>query len=77
MIFRRSFLFTFFIVFMSAAAFAAGYLTREWRDTSLTEFPILKEAHRILINNGLKQVPTSPNLEYGMIRGTVEAYDVP
>ena len=77
MIFRRSFLFTFFIVFMSAAAFAAGYLTREWRDASLTEFPILKEAYHILITNGLKQVPASPNLEYGMIRGMVEAYDDP
>jgi len=77
MIFRRSFLFTFIIVSMSAAAFAAGYLTREWRDASLIEFPILKESYNILIDNGLKQVPTSPNLEYGMIRGMVDAYDDP
>lgn len=77
MTFRRSFLFTFFIVSLSAATFVAGYLAREWRDASLTEFPVLKEAYNILIKNGLKQVSASPDLEYGMIRGMVAAYDDP
>ena len=77
MIFRRSFLLTFLIITLSAAVFAAGYLAREWRDLHQAEFPILQEAYQILTSNGLKQVPATPDLEYGMIRGMVSAYDDP
>lgn len=56
--------------------FFAGYYYRD--NQSLPHaFPILQQAHQILIDNAMKDIPADPALEYGMIRGMLEAYDDP
>jgi carboxyl-terminal processing protease len=77
MLFRRSFLITFLLVTMLAAAFGAGYLIRANQEAAQTHFPLLNEAYQVLETHGLKEIPRSPALEYGMIRGMVQAYDDP
>jgi carboxyl-terminal processing protease len=77
MLFRRSFLITFGALLLLSAAFASGYWFRANRETGLNRFPLLNAAFDILENNGLKSVPAHPVLEYGMIRGMLQAYDDP
>ena len=64
------------IVLMAASAFGAGYLYHAYQTTS-AEFPLLQEAYRIVQDHGLKEAPSGPGLEYGMIRGMLEAYADP
>jgi carboxyl-terminal processing protease len=77
MTFRRSFLISFTALLLLAASFAAGYLARDWSDPALGHFPVLDRAYRILVDHGLKDLPASQELEYGMIRGLLQAYDEP
>lgn len=65
------------VVICILMSFAAGYLVRDRIFPEKTEFPILSQAHKILINNGIDPPPTDPSLEYGMIRGMVAAYGDP
>jgi carboxyl-terminal processing protease len=77
MLFRRSFLITFGALLLLSAAFASGYWFRTTRETGLDRFPILNSAYSLLESNGLKSVPVHPDLEYGMIRGMLQAYNDP
>jgi carboxyl-terminal processing protease len=77
MLFRRSFLITFGALLLLSAVFASGYWFRSTQDTGLNRFPLLNAAYDILESNGLKSVPPHPDLEYGMIRGMVQAYNDP
>jgi carboxyl-terminal processing protease len=77
MLFRRSFLITFGALLLLSAAFGSGYWFRSTQDTGLNRFPLLNAAYDILESNGLKSVPAHPDLEYGMIRGMVQAYNDP
>ena len=77
MLFRRSFLITFGTLLLLSAAFASGYWFRTTQEASLNRFPLLNEAYDILERNGLKTVPIHPDLEYGMIRGMLQAYNDP
>lgn len=62
-------------------AFVCGYLVRDWPITGSyfagTKFPVLFEAIDILEQNALVPLPTEQKLEYGMIRGLLEAYNEP
>ncbi|HWQ84665.1 MAG TPA: hypothetical protein VN363_08870, partial [Anaerolineales bacterium] len=64
------------VILLAVAAFGAGYLFRA-RQTSTTDFPLLTEAYTIVQNHGLKELPSGPLLEYGMIRGMLEVYADP
>lgn len=64
------------VIAMAAAAFGAGYLYHA-HQAPTGEFPLLQEAYRIIQNHGLKDLPTGPALEYGMIRGMLQAYADP
>lgn len=67
------------ILLMVAAiimAFAAGYLVRDRRAPG-GELPILRQANEILHIHGYNDPPPDPALEYGMIRGMLQAYNDP
>jgi carboxyl-terminal processing protease len=74
--FRRTFFISFVAFSSLAIAFIAGYLAHDYRNPS-GEFKILNESHRILSNHAYDDLPAPPKLEYGMIRGMLEAYGDP
>ncbi len=74
--FWNTLLFSLLLLLLAGIAFAAGYLFR-LQQVSTAEFPLLAEAYTIVKNHGLKDLPPSPALEYGMIRGMLEAYADP
>jgi carboxyl-terminal processing protease len=75
--FQRYFTFTLFCVLLLIVGFAAGYFINPEALVGSKDFPVLKEAYSILNKNGLTPVADSPNLEYGMIRGMLQAYGDP
>jgi carboxyl-terminal processing protease len=75
--FFRSFLITSSVLLTLATAFLSGYLFRDYQITTLEEFPVLLRAYEILASHGIKTLPESSALEYGMIRGMVQAYNDP
>lgn len=76
MLFTRSFLVTLLALLLLAASFASGYVVHD-RINASDSFPIFNQAYKILANHGLKEIPDGPSLEYGMIRGMLQAYDEP
>ena len=73
-------IFHFYIIFFIGAslAFGFGYLIRAIQDMSRTpEFPILEQAFDILENYAYDEIPELHIIEYGMIRGMLEAYGDP
>jgi len=70
----------FFVTSLSAVVvittFLAGYFTHA-RHTQPENMPILNQAHEILLEHGLNVPAEGPVLEYGMIRGMLEAFGDP
>ncbi|HZD56626.1 MAG TPA: S41 family peptidase [Anaerolineales bacterium] len=77
MSFRRGFLFSLVAVACTSMSFMAGYIVRANQHPGLDQFPILNQAYSILSEHALHDLPEPPILEYGMIRGMVQAYDDP
>jgi carboxyl-terminal processing protease len=75
--FQRYFLLTLFCLLLLTAGFAAGFILNPQSVIGARNFPILREAYAILSKDGLTPVSESPNLEYGMIRGMLDAYGDP
>jgi carboxyl-terminal processing protease len=82
--FTRSFLISIGIFFSLAAGFAGGFLARDYLPFHLLipvlpspPLPLISEAHSILTHNAYDPLPPDPDLEYGMIRGMLEAYGDP
>jgi carboxyl-terminal processing protease len=75
--FQRYFLFTLFCIVLLTAGFAAGYILNPQSLVGNRDFPVLRETYALLNKNGLTPVSHSPNLEYGMIRGMLQAYGDP
>ena len=76
--FQRYFLLTLFCILLLTAGFAAGYILNPQSVIGSVDFPILREAYNLLSQKGLTPVSTTaPNLEYGMIRGMLQAYNDP
>jgi carboxyl-terminal processing protease len=61
-----------FIITISLA-FIAGFITRTWLPKDRVKFQILDQAYDILSNRSLELLPEPPSLEYGMIRGMLQA----
>jgi carboxyl-terminal processing protease len=76
MVFKRSFIFTLLAIFCLSFAFFSGFFIHAHYSSS-AEFPILMQAYRILKNHGLEDIPEPPTIEYGMIRGMLEAFGDP
>lgn len=74
--FWNALLFSLLALLLAGSAFAAGYFVRA-HQVSTADFPLLTEAYNIVKNHGLKDLPASPVMEYGMIRGMLEAYADP
>lgn len=74
--FWRSFLLTLIFFLFAGAAFAAGYLFNAHQFPGQS-FPVLNQAYQLLLENGLIEPPSDPALEYGMIRGMLQAYGEP
>ncbi len=60
-----------------AAAFGTGYLYRDRFGPVTGELPILRQAYELLQEHGYNPLPQSPAIEYGMIKGMVQAYADP
>jgi carboxyl-terminal processing protease len=75
--FLRSFLITLAVVLCLSLGFIAGYLAHDRLAASPSGFSVLQQAYEILTTKGLKDPPSPPALEYGMIRGMLQAYDDP
>ena len=58
-------------------SFTSGYLIRDQWGPSQNDLPILDEARIILERHALANLPQDPTLEYGMIRGMLEAFGDP
>ena len=63
-------------IIIIGASFIAGYFLRPYIPSE-GSFSILDESHQILLEHGLNPPPEAPELEYGMIRGMLDAYDDP
>jgi carboxyl-terminal processing protease len=73
---KNIFLFTILVAIWITVAFFAGYATRALHPSN-DELPLLNEAYSLLGDHALNPLPTSPAMEYGMIRGMVQAYGDP
>jgi carboxyl-terminal processing protease len=76
MAFRRSFLLSFLVFSTLAVAFFTGFFIHDYFELD-KDFPILRQVYGIIENHGLEPLPTPPVIEYGMIRGMLEAYGDP
>lgn len=75
--FKRAYVYTLIIILFITVGFAGGYAVRSILESSESKWQILEQAYQILSKNGLKDLPDNPTLEYGMIRGMLQAYDDP
>ncbi len=74
---RSLFFIGILIVLTLATSFLGGYLVRDYLDASGDHWPIFSQAYEILKNHGFKEIPLHKAIEYGMIRGMLQAYDDP
>ena len=75
--FFRYFIFTLLLIIILVTSFSAGYLVHQQNSSGASNLPILAQAYSFLRDKGLNPLPRSPTLEYGMIRGMLEAYGDP
>lgn len=73
---KQTFLLSSLMGFSIVMAFVGGYLFHKLVITE-DEFSLLSEAYALLVNSAYEDAPDDPALEYGMIRGMLEAYDDP
>jgi len=57
--------------------FTTGLLTQKIIYQRQNDFPIFTQAYELLKDNALKPLPAPKILEYGMIRGLLEAFNDP
>ena len=74
--FKQTFFFTVLSAVVVTTAYLAGYITRAQQDPPV-ELPILRQAHELLLKHGLDVPSEGRVLEYGMIRGMLQAYGDP
>jgi carboxyl-terminal processing protease len=64
-------------IILMGLMFSAGYLTQRIIYQRQSNFPIFTQAYQLLRDNALKPLPAPKILEYGMIRGLLDAYKEP
>ncbi|MFZ6028962.1 MAG: S41 family peptidase [Chloroflexota bacterium] len=72
--FKRSFLLTFVSSLSLLVAFFAGFLLRDWQQRRAATFPVFDEAYRLIEGHAFTPLPTGQAMQYGAIRGMVQAY---
>jgi carboxyl-terminal processing protease len=75
--FKRAYFYTLSLILFTAIGFAGGYIVNSLTNDSLAHWSILNQAYKILEDHGLNPLPDEPAIEYGMIRGMVQAYNDP
>ena len=60
-----------------SSAFVGGFLVSEYLNQENNQHQILNQAESILKNHALDELPAEPALEYGMIRGMLNAFGDP
>jgi carboxyl-terminal processing protease len=78
--FKQAFLWTLLVVVILSTGFAAGYLTHQqifFAGDVDGDLPLVLQAHAILKNHAYNDLPQEPRLQYGMIRGMLQAYGDP
>lgn len=75
--FKRAFALTLVLGLFAVAAFTAGFLTHAYLQGQREPLPVLSQAYGIFVNNALEPIPDTRQLEYGMIRGMIQAYGDP
>jgi carboxyl-terminal processing protease len=58
-------------------AFVTGFVIHDVVDLHAGGFPIFDQAYAIIKDQGYSELPPNPAIEYGMIRGLVNAYGDP
>ncbi len=58
-------------------SFVSGFLVKELLDKRSHDLAVLIQAKEILTENAFDPLPADPELEYGMIRGMIDAYGDP
>jgi len=66
-----------FQISLITAAFTGGILVERFLLFPQAKFSLVNEAHMILKNHSLFELPPSPKLEYGMIRGMIATLNDP
>ncbi|MGE5221537.1 MAG: S41 family peptidase [Omnitrophica WOR_2 bacterium] len=74
---KQSYALTLFGILCLAIGFFAGFLTHAFAPAFHANFPLLQEAYLLLRDHGINPLPAPPALEYGMIKGMVQAYGDP
>jgi carboxyl-terminal processing protease len=74
---RNLVLFISLQVLVMALMFASGFITQKFINQRQTNFPLFTQAYELLKENALKPFPAPKILEYGMIRGLLEAFNDP
>ncbi len=75
--FQRAFTTTLAIIALLSTGFLVGFITHDRISSSADEFPVLSQAYDLILTQGLSDPPAAPALEYGMIRGMLQAYADP
>ena len=71
---RIRYLIIILIVFIGfTGAFLSGYFLKSYFDSRVNEFPVLNQAYNILTDHAYIELPDSKSIEYGMIRGMLDA----
>ena len=75
---KRAFFYSISLFLLFTLAFLAGYLIRgELFSPQDDQFLVLDQAHKLLLDYGLLEIPDDRALEYGMIRGMLQVYADP
>lgn len=70
-------LFTLMQLLLVGMAFLAGFLVNQWVTGRRQQYPLLQRAIQVLSDHAYYDLPMPNKLEYGMIRGLLQAYDDP
>lgn len=74
---RNFFLNLLLLIAALGLAFVSGFVANDWIAPYQSDYPLLQEAVDIFQTHALQPLPEQTALEYGMIRGMLEAYSDP
>lgn len=65
------------LMILVITAFVSGYLARDVFSPESFTFPIARQVYQIIKDRGIKPLPARQQMEYGLIRGLLAAYNDP
>jgi carboxyl-terminal processing protease len=64
-------------VLLFLLTFVAGYFTHDYLNPTAAKFTVFNEVYRLIDEHGYEPMPEPPAMEYGAVRGLVDAYGDP